>query len=69
MMEELSQTAAVEVGKGDAYEVLSTHDVAKIMKCSVRKVQRMAATGQLPMKRFGCEYVITRKRLHEYLDS
>jgi excisionase family DNA binding protein len=50
-------------------EVLTTRDVARIMKCGVRKVQRMASTGQLPMKRFGSEYVITRKRLQDYLDS
>jgi len=53
----------------DPYEVLNTRDVARIMKCGVRKVQRMAASRQLPMKLFGCEYVITRHALQEYLDS
>lgn len=69
MMEELSQAAAVEVRTDDAYEVLSTSDVAKIMKCGVRKVQRMAASGQIPMKKFGGEFIITRKRLNEFLDA
>jgi excisionase family DNA binding protein len=64
-----SEDVALEARRDDSYEVLSTRDVAKIMKCGVRKVQRMASTGQLPMKRFGSEYVISRKRLQEYLDS
>jgi Helix-turn-helix domain len=50
-------------------EILNTHDVAKIMKCGVRKIQRLAASGDLPMKLFGGEYVITLKRLEEFLAS
>jgi excisionase family DNA binding protein len=62
------QRAAIN-NESDLYEVLSTCDVARIMKCGVRKVQRMAALGQLPMKLFGSEYIITRKKLQEYLDE
>ena len=70
-------TTAREPGNGTTtidcesslYEVLNTRDVARIMKCGKRKVQRMARLGQLPMKLFGSEYVITRKRLEEYLES
>lgn len=68
MREEGSRSVAVE-SENDPYEVLSARDVARIMKCGVRKIQRMAALGQLPMKLFGGEYVITWKRLQEYLDS
>lgn len=50
-------------------EVLNTRDIARIMKCGVRKVQRLAAEGKLPMKLFGGEYVITRKRFEEYIES
>ena len=50
------------------YEVLNTRDVAKIMKSSTRKIQRLVVRGELPMKRFGSQYFITRKRLEEYLD-
>ena len=51
------------------YEVLDSRDVAREMKCGVRKIQRMATKGELPMKRFGGEWVITRKRLQEFLDE
>jgi excisionase family DNA binding protein len=51
------------------YEVLNTKDVARIMKCSARKIQRLVVRGELPMKPFGSQYVITRKRLEEYLDK
>ena len=51
------------------YEVLNTRDVARIMKCGVRKVQRLATCGQIPMKKFGGEFIITRKRLNEFLDA
>jgi excisionase family DNA binding protein len=50
-------------------EVLTTRDVARIMKCGVRKIQRLAAEGKLPMKLFGGEYVISRKRFEEYIES
>ena len=68
MSEDGNRGVAVE-SERDPYEVLNTRDVSRIMKCGVRKVQRMAALGLLPMKLFGGEYVITRKRLEEYLDS
>ena len=69
--------AASECGNGattidcesNPYEVLNTRDVAKIMRCGVRKVQRLATRGQIPMKKFGGEFVITRKRLNEFLDA
>lgn len=50
-------------------EVLNTRDVAKIMKCCLRKIQKLAHTGELPMKRFGKEYITTRQRLEEYLNK
>jgi len=68
MREEDGGSVAVEA-ESNPYEVLLVPDVAEIMKCGVRKIQRMAKSGQLPMKLFGGEYVITRKRLQEYLDS
>jgi excisionase family DNA binding protein len=54
--------------KKNPYEVLHTKDVARIMKCSTRKIQRLVVRGELPMRTFGSQYVITRKRLEEYLD-
>jgi hypothetical protein len=39
----------------DPYEVLNTRDVAKILRCGRRKIQREAACGKLPMKKFGGE--------------
>lgn len=70
-------TLAREQGNGatttecaaSSYEVLNTRDVARIMNCSVRKVQRLATRGQIPMKKFGGEFIITRKRLNEFLDA
>ena len=51
------------------HEVLNTRDVARVMKCGVRKVQRLATCGQIPMKKFGGEFIITCKRLNEFLDA
>ena len=70
-------TTALEPGTGTTtidcesslYEVLNTRDVARIMKCGVRKVQRLATCGLIPMKKFGGEFIITRKRLNEFLDA
>ena len=68
MREEDGGSVAVE-GEKDPYEVLNTRDVAKILRCGRRKVQREAACGKLPMKKFGGEFIITRKRLNEFLDA
>jgi hypothetical protein len=68
MRDEGGGSVAVEV-ESNPYEVLNTRDVAKIMHCGVRKVQREVACGRLPMKKFGGEFIITRKRLNEFLDD
>jgi helix-turn-helix protein len=63
-------SVAVEIeSERNLHEVLNTRDVAKIMRCGVRKVRCEAAAGKLPMKKFGGEFIITRKRLNEFLDS
>ena len=64
-----SEQGAAATTAPDLYEVLNTRDVARILKCGVRKVQRAARSGELPMKLFGSEFIITRKRLQEYLDE
>jgi excisionase family DNA binding protein len=51
------------------YDVLNAADVAAIMRCGKRKVQKMVAVGKLPMRRWGGRLIITRKRLEEFLDE
>jgi len=60
---------AIGMNTPTSLEVLTTADVAKLLRCCVRKVQKLARTRELPMKRCGKQFYITRQRLEEYLNK
>jgi excisionase family DNA binding protein len=50
--------------------VLTTHDIASVMSCSLDKAGEMLATGQIPgMFRFGSRYHIYVGDFKKYLES
>ena len=53
----------------DPNEVLWVADIAKLMKCSERKVRRLIYSGQLPMRKFGGNYFITREAWNRFLNG